>query len=101
MRSQTLSSQYVPSRQGVHLPQLSCLKNLITLEATHVISTVSSITMTEADPRIDPILAMSSYESLVSSTGSSLPLTRIIGPEPPDGRMPLICLPPLIPPPCV
>src|SRR5579859_74646 len=52
--SMRFSSQYVPSRHGVHLPQLSCLKKWITFRAAHTMSTVSSRRITDADPRIEP-----------------------------------------------
>jgi hypothetical protein len=54
MRSMMFDIQYVPSRQGVHLPQDSCLKKWTVLLTSQSIETVSSITITDADPRSPP-----------------------------------------------
>ena len=51
MRSSIVSAQAVPSRQGVHWPQLSWAKNRQLLCRKSTIDTVSSSTTTAAVPR--------------------------------------------------
>ncbi len=51
MRSSICSAQAVPSRQGVHWPQLSWAKNRQLLCRKSTIDTVSSITTTAAVPK--------------------------------------------------
>ena len=54
MRRSTFSSQLVPSRHGVHLPQDSRAKNRTTRHAAFTASVVSSITTMAPDPSIEP-----------------------------------------------
>ncbi len=50
MRLSTSSSQFVPSRQGVHWPQDSWAKNFASRATERTMQVVSSITMTAAEP---------------------------------------------------
>ena len=45
--------QPVPSRHGVHWPQLSCLKNLDNLQIALITSVCWSITIMQAVPKLD------------------------------------------------
>ena len=56
-RLSTSSIQFVPSRQGVHWPQDSWLKNLARRATERTMQTVSSITMIAAEPSMEPALA--------------------------------------------
>ena len=52
-RSITRIIQPVPSRHGVHWPQLSCLKNLDNLQIALMTSVCWSITIMQAVPKLD------------------------------------------------
>ena len=66
IRSSTSSIQFVPSRQGVHWPQDSWLKNLARRAAARTMQVVSSITITAAEPSMEPALATVSKSILMS-----------------------------------
>ncbi len=56
MRARTFSSQLVPSRQGVHLPQDSRAKKRTTRWQARTASVSSSITTMAPEPSIEPAL---------------------------------------------
>src|SRR6185503_2745582 len=72
----------VPSRQGVHWPQLSCLKNFNRLTTASLTSSRSENTTTACEPTNAPILASSPPKS----SGMSPIDAGRIPPEAPPGR---------------
>src|SRR3989337_2940213 len=62
----TLVSQGVPSRQGVHLPHDSWLKNLFMMYDILTMQVELSITMTAPEPSIEPLAARESKSRAVS-----------------------------------
>src|SRR5271157_3893133 len=83
-----------PSRQGVHLPQLSSRRKLRKYLATSTMQVSSSSTIMPPEPIIEPTLESSSKPTSKSNNSSGI--------HPPDG--PPVCtalnfLPPGIPPP--
>ena len=63
MRVSSSSIQLVPSRQGVHWPHDSWLKNLASRATERTMQVESSITITAAEPSIEPALVMVSKSS--------------------------------------
>src|SRR3954447_3340958 len=85
--------QYVPSRQGVHLPHDSCLKNSDHFFVARTTQSSSSKIWTADVPFIEPALATAS-----KSSGRSRCSRVSRGQEAPPGVQNLSCLPRLIPP---
>ena len=83
----------VPTRHGVHCPQLSSSKNFIRLSATAFISSLSDKTTTAAEPIKQP-----SPSRVPKSSGMSAFAAGKMPPEAPPGRYPLKLCPSAMPP---
>ncbi len=57
------SSQFVPSRHGVHLPHDSRAKNRTTRRQAFTASVVSSMTTMAPEPSIEPALSTVTFSS--------------------------------------
>ena len=96
-RSITRIIQPVPSRQGVHWPQLSCLKNFDSRHTALITSVDWSITITQAVPNDD----FSSRMPVEVHDRVSHCAAGMIGHEAPPGMIALrFFQPPRTPPPC-
>ena len=67
MRRMILSSQPPPSRQGVHWPHDSRWKNRVMRQAARTMQVVSSMTMTEPEPSMEPALPTASWSRAIST----------------------------------
>ena len=92
IRCRIRSSQVVPSRQGVHLPQDSRAKKRTRRRAASTASVVSSITTTAPEPSIDP-----ASPTGLASSGRSRCSGKNQGAEPPPGMNVFSSRPSLIP----
>src|SRR3974377_1733257 len=89
----SLAAFSVPTRQGVHWPQLSSSKNLTRLSATAFISSLSDKITTAWEPTKQPY-----FSSVPKSSGTSAIEAGRMPPEAPPGREPLKVWPPAMPP---
>ena len=80
-RSISLTAFSVPTRQGVHWPQLSSSKNFIRLSATAFISSLSDRITTACDPTKQPY-----FSSVPKSSGRSAMQAGRMPPDAPPGR---------------
>src|SRR5262249_39126871 len=83
----------VPTRQGVHWPQLSSSKNFIKLSATAFISSWSDRITTACDPTKQPY-----FSKVPKPCGISPMNAGKMPPDPPPGKYPLKPRPSAIPP---